>query len=285
MADQAHRAAMFIGGGNMARAILSGVRDRWPGLRVVVVEPDTDRHEGLPEAAETLPEGFARLLELEGEPGTGAIVLAIKPQVFGTVAADLAPVLAREEHGRLVVSIMAGLTSRAIATQLAGVPGTPFGGRVVRTMPNTPAQVGLGMSAVARGHGATADDIGFAARLLGSCGEVIELEEDLIDAFTALAGSGPAYVFYLAEAMARAGARLGLTPGQADAAARQTLLGAATLLARSPDVSASELRARVTSKKGTTQAATDVLDGRDLLAIVEAAMTAARDRGRELAGG
>lgn len=152
-------------------------------------------------------------------------------------------------------------------------------------MPNTPAQVGLGMSAVAPGLGATAQDVAFAARLLGSCGEVIETTEDLIDAFTALAGSGPAYVFYLAEAMANAGVALGLTPEHADTAARQTLLGAATLLSDSPDLSASELRARVTSKKGTTQAATDVLDERGLAEIMRAAMTAARDRGRELAGG
>ncbi|MEO1512658.1 MAG: pyrroline-5-carboxylate reductase dimerization domain-containing protein, partial [Planctomycetota bacterium] len=152
---------------------------------------------------------------------------------------------------------------------------------VVRVMPNTPARVRLGMSCLALGAGAEEADAAFALRLFGAIGEVVRVDESLVDAFTALAGSGPAYAFLLAEAMAGAGRELGLDPGDADRAARQTLLGAATLLSSS-DRSAAELRDAVTSRKGTTAAALDVFEAGGFRELVERAMTAARDRGREL---
>lgn len=271
--------ALVIGGGNMAQAILNGAARQGLPATFIVVEPDAAKHELLPNSCVTLAEGFAKLQALESAPGTGQIMLATKPQIFPAVAAELAPLLQQEvdAHARIVVSILAGLTSAKLRAALGGSP------RIIRTMPNTPAQLGLGMSAVALGAGSQPGDDAFAKALLGACGEIIELPEDLIDAFTAAAGSGPAYVFYLAQAMTQAAESLGLNPTQADAIVRQTLLGSAHLLTESPELTASELRARVTSKKGTTQAATDVFDERDLLGTVQAALTAARDRGQSLA--
>ncbi|MFT5423811.1 MAG: pyrroline-5-carboxylate reductase [Phycisphaerales bacterium] len=284
MDDAQPISALFIGGGNMARAILAGAAASGLDARFIVVEPDEAKHEGLPSPHATLAAGFADLCAQENQsgPGTGQVILAVKPQMLSKVAAQLTPILMSEAQAggptRVVISILAGMTSQKIHEALSGHA------RVVRTMPNTPAQVGMGMSAVAVGEGAKPGDESFARALLGSCGEVIELAEDLLDAFTALAGSGPAYVFYLAESMAKAGESLGFTTAQADRIARQTVLGSAHLLAGSPEISAEELRARVTSKKGTTQAATDMLDGADLNGIFRVALTAARDRGRELAG-
>lgn len=287
MNDSSTTHALFIGGGNMARAILAGATASGLAARFAVVEPDESKHHGLPNPQPTLAAGFADLCAHEAGPGgragSGQVILAVKPQMLGVVAAELGPILLREAQAgtptRVVISILAGMTSANIHEALGGHA------RVVRTMPNTPAQVRVGMSAVAVGAGAAAGDESFATSLLGSCGEVIRLPEDLLDAFTALAGSGPAYIFYLAEAMAKAGQSLGFSPEQADTIARQTVLGSARLLADSPEVSAQELRARVTSKKGTTQAATDVLTDAGLLGIFQRALTAARDRGQELARG
>ena len=149
-------------------------------------------------------------------------------------------------------------------------------------MPNLPAQLGEGATAIALGAGAKPGDEKLAIELFGAVGPVVvEVAEDLIDAFTAVAGSGPAYVFYLAQAMTKAAVELGFTSSQADQIVRQTIIGSAAML-RTRSESPQDLRAAVTSKGGTTAAATAVLDEAQVIDTFVRALTAARDRGREL---
>ena len=178
---------------------------------------------------------------------------------------------------RLLVSILAGTPTMRVAQEL--------GGRVVRLMPNTPAQIGKGITAMCPGPGATGDDLAATRALFESVGRVIDLPEGLLDAFTGVAGSGPAYVFYLAEAMAAGAEAVGFSRGQALELTRATIAGAAGLLEASPETEPAELRAMVTSKGGTTAAATAVLDARAVVDAFREAIVAARDRGRELGGG
>lgn len=265
-----------IGGGTMARAIIegacrAGVLDP---ARVVVAEPDEAKRgvfrRGVPRAGAALD----LLDDEEDMPGAGQVLLAVKPQSLGAVAAEIRPWLMLDQRPRVVMSILAGVTCRRIGESLKPC-------RVVRLMPNTPASVGLGLTALALGEGATHEDAAPARRLFGSIGEVIEAREELMDAFTALAGSGPAYLYALAEAMIAAGVRMGMDDATASRAVRQTLLGGATLLARTserPEV----LRAGVTSKGGTTAAAVRVLESGGFWSLLEDALIAARDRGAEL---
>jgi pyrroline-5-carboxylate reductase len=149
-------------------------------------------------------------------------------------------------------------------------------------MPNTPMLVGEGMTALAPGAHATADDLQKARRIFESAGAVIELAEDLIDAVTALSGSGPAYFFYLAEQMIAAGVAMGLSPEHARTLVTRTALGAAKMLNESPDPP-QELRRKVTSPGGTTQAAITHMESQGLAQIVQDALRAAERRGKELA--
>lgn len=267
----------IIGGGNMASAILTGATEAGviDPARVTVAEPDPVRREPFRNAFADAVSALAAADRLDGAPA--ALLLAVKPQVFPVVARELAPALSGPAP-RLVISILAGTTSRVIAAALGGRC------RVIRVMPNTPAQLRRGMSAIAMGDSATSEDVAVARAIFNAVGRTIEIDEDLIDAFTAVAGSGPAYVFYLAEAMVQAASSLGLSAEHADLAVRQTIAGAAELLAndtRSP----ADLRAAVTSKNGTTFAATTTLDNRGVMLAVQAAITAARDRGREIGAG
>jgi pyrroline-5-carboxylate reductase len=154
--------------------------------------------------------------------------------------------------------------------------------RVVRVMPNTPCQIGAGMSAIALGEGASPGDETLARSLFESLGKVIAVDEHLMDAVTAVSGSGPAYVFLLAEAMEQAAVKIGLTMHDARILVSQTILGSARLLSESGQT-ADELRQAVTSPGGTTAAALEVMFERELPETMSLAITAARDRGRELA--
>ena len=200
------------------------------------------------------------------------VVVAVKPQMFQEALTPLAPLFGPK---KLVLSIVAGLSTANIEKVLA--PGT----RVVRAMPNTPMLVGRGMAAVCGGAKATAADVAKAIRLLGSCAQVIRVTEDQMDAVTAISGSGPAYFFYLTELLAAAGAQLGLSEEDARLLARVTFEGAARLSAESSDEPA-ELRRKVTSPGGTTEAALKKFEELGLAPIVAAAATAARDRSRTL---
>lgn len=198
------------------------------------------------------------------------VVLAVKPADVRTAAASL-PATA------LVVSVAAGITTAAIEASLP--PGTP----VVRVMPNTPAFVGEGMSAISAGTTATEAHLDVVEELLSTVGLVVRVPEAQQDAVTAVSGSGPAYFFAVVEAMAAAGEQLGLPADVAMTLARQTLVGAGKLLGESTS-SAAELREAVTSPGGTTAAAlTALAPALDQLLLT--ALTAARDRSVELASG
>ena len=189
------------------------------------------------------------------------------------VLAELAGNIQAEQ---LVLSIAAGTTIRAIASQLA--PGQA----IIRSMPNTPALVGRGISVLCAGEHCRTHHREQAARVLKAVGTVIWLQdESLMDAVTAISGSGPAYFFFLAEALAEAGARLGLPEDVSRQLAEQTCAGAGAML-NNTDAGAEELRRRVTSPGGTTQAAIDAFQAGKFSELVYAAAAAAERRGREL---
>jgi len=257
----------IIGAGNMGGAIIRGAIQRnviEPGELLVIDLSDDRRRE------------FAELgCAVSDQPRdaltSSRIMLAVKPQAF----AELAESLGELSRDTIVISIMAGTSSTTIRRAL-GAPA-----RVVRVMPNTPCQIGAGMSAIALGDGAGEGDESLARSLLEAIGKVITIDEAHMHAVTAVSGSGPAYLFLLAETMEQGGMQLGLSHGDARTLAVQTVLGAAMLLEQS-DQTADELRHAVTSPGGTTAAALEVMFERELPQIVIEAMTAARDRGREL---
>lgn len=257
---------VILGCGRMGSALLGGwLAGGMDPARVHVVEPapsDWLRGAGvalngpLPAAAEVA-------------------LVAVKPQMM---AAALPGLRALGGGGTLVLSIAAGTTIRALAEALGG--GTP----VVRAMPNTPALVGRGITALVAGPGVSAAQMDRAMALMAAVGAVERLDDEaLMDAVTALSGSGPAYVFHLIEAMAAAGAAQGLPPDMAMRLARATVTGAGELAHRSPD-SAEQLRLNVTSPGGTTAAALAVLTDAQagLPPLMARAIAAAAARGREL---
>lgn len=255
-----------MGGALLRGGVASGVLSP---ERVVVAEPDGSKREALGANARvvgTVAEALAT------GASHGVVLLAVKPQMFAGVAEEIRA--AGGIGGRGVFSIMAGVSMRAIGERL----GTA---RLVRAMPNLPASISRGITAVSHSSGATAADVAFAKMLFGAVGEVVETEEAMIDAFTAVAGSGPAYVFLLAEAMEKAACAVGFDEATAAKIVRQTIAGSAELMARSPQ-SAAALRQAVTSKGGTTEAALAVLGAGGFEDVMSRAIEAARDRGRAL---
>jgi pyrroline-5-carboxylate reductase len=202
------------------------------------------------------------------------LLLSVKPQQMAAVLGGLSPDLS---SGTLVISIAAGISSAFIAQHL----GSRAAWRVIRTMPNTPMLVGKGMVAIARGTNATDQDVAEARQIFESAAEVLEIPEKLMDAVTAVSGSGPAYVFYLVEKMIQAGVDLWLSPEDARKLAVQTVIGAAAMLASSTD-SPAELRRKVTSPGGTTEAAITHLDEYGVGDWIRQAVIAAAKRSREL---
>jgi pyrroline-5-carboxylate reductase len=260
----------FIGGGNMARALIGGLCQR-------DVSPETIRVSE-PQAAlrEALTRDFGVIASADNAEATahaGVVVLAVKPQLMRPVLAELAPQL---DSDPLLLSIAAGITTSQLDAWSGG------GRRVVRSMPNTPALIGQGACGLHANPACTAEDRRVAASLLGAVGVCAWIEEEsLMDAVTALSGSGPAYLFLLAEAMQAAGEREGLPTATARLLARQTLIGAAGMLAADASAAA-ELRHRVTSPGGTTQAAIESLQDGAFESLVARAIQAARRRGAEL---
>jgi pyrroline-5-carboxylate reductase len=262
---------IVIGFGSMASAIVEGA------LRAGLLSPAqvaaANPGEGGRARAERLGcRAFSRSAEaLRAFPGA-RVLLGVKPQKLGE-AASAAEGLAAD---RCVVSVLAGATSASISAAFGS-------SRVVRVMPNTPAKVGRGITAIANDTSATEDDAAFAHELFSSVGEVVAMPESMLDAFTGVCGSGPAYVFYLAEAMIRGAREVGFNESDADRLVRATIIGAAALLDEDRAHDPGELRARVTSKNGTTAAATETLNDAGVMEAVARAVVAARDRGRELA--
>lgn len=254
----------MIGGGNMGAALLGGMlgSGRFEPEDLAVVELDDARRDHL---VELFP---GVRVAAETPPCRGA-VLAVKPDGVPTAAA--AAVAAGAER---ILSIAAGVTLATL--QAAAGPGVAM----VRAMPNTPALVGLATSAIAAGDAASDDDLVWAESILSAVGIVERLPEPLLDAFTGVAGSGPAYVFLIAEALADAAVAEGFERDTAERVVAQLLLGASTLLARQGDPAT--LRANVTSPGGTTAAGLAELDRLDVRGAFVAAVAAATSRSREL---
>lgn len=242
-----------------------------------------------PDAADLLAALNPRAADEPSDSGLaahgGQILLAIKPQSLPEAAAALRPAIderSRDFGPPVVMSILAGTPTSTLRAALAAPDTDPAGLPVVRIMPNTPARLRKSMTAISAAEGVTASHAQFAFDLFSSLGEVVKIREELMDAFTALAGSGPAYVFYLAEAMMRAAGEVGFDRITADRVVRQTIAGAAALLTESSEPPEA-LRQAVTSKGGTTEAACAALDARGVMDAISAAIQAGRDRGRELA--
>ncbi|WP_420394558.1 pyrroline-5-carboxylate reductase [Acuticoccus sp.] len=260
------RPLVLVGAGKMGGALLEGwLAAGFDPRALVVVEPSPD-----PEQAALTAPGLTVVAEPPRRPAH-TLVLAVKPQVMDEALSALGQ--AADER-TLVVSIAAGITIARL--------GEFASGPIVRAIPNTPAAIGEGMTA-AVAAGASEADVAFADRLLGAVGRVAWVEDEaLIDVATAVCGSGPAYVFHLAEALASAGAAEGLPPDVAAMLARQTVVGAGALLGRSA-LDPATLRRNVTSPGGTTAAALCVLaDTGALTELMTRAVHAATVRSREL---
>jgi pyrroline-5-carboxylate reductase len=261
----------FIGGGNMATALVSGlVNPPRAHLGIRVCDPNEEARSHL-ERTFAVPT-FTNAAE--AIDGADVIVLAVKPQTMPLVLNELGGKVASTQ---LVLSIAAGITIESISETL-GVNQA-----VIRSMPNTPALVGHGITGIVAGKHCTPVHHLQAEEILSAAGEVVWLDdESLMDAVTAISGTGPAYFFLLAEALAAAARELGLPAETSDRLASITCFGAGAMLASSPG-EAEELRLRVTSPGGTTQAAMVVMENGEFRDLVFRAAEAARNRSRELA--
>ena len=264
----------FIGGGNMARSLIGGlVAAGTDPARLRVADPNAAARDALAEdfGVQTFAEAG------EAVAGADTWVFAVKPQVMRAICNDLAS--AAQRMRPLAVSIAAGITSAQLDGWLGG------GLAVVRTMPNTPALLGAGVTGLFANAAVDADGRARATALLSAAGKTVWIDDEaLMDAVTAVSGSGPAYVFLLAEAMEAAAAAQGLPADAARILVVQTLLGAARMLTETGEPPA-ELRRRVTSPGGTTQAAIETFEDGGLRTLVDAAIANATRRGRELSAG
>jgi pyrroline-5-carboxylate reductase len=263
----------FIGGGNMATALGAGLIGKRCGAHDVHVIDVND----------SAREAWARLGTSVAAAPDDALtrrrvwIFAVKPQYLKAVVESCRPFL---QEDTLVISIAAGIPSSAVARWL-GTADRPWT-RLIRCMPNTPALIGSGASALMAMDGATQDDKTVGQQLLRAVGEVVWVENDHeIDIVTSLSGSGPAYVFLFIEALIQGAVTQGLSAEQARALALATVTGATQLAALSPE-SLTVLRERVTSKGGTTAAALAVFQDQEFSSIVQMAMKAAADRAAEL---
>lgn len=259
---------VFLGGGNMASALVGGMLERgFAAAQIVVVELARERRDWL---VQTFGVGVAA--DVGVVPGADALVLAVKPQQMREALAPLAGRLG----GALAISVAAGLRVADLARWLGGHE------RVVRAMPNTPALIGAGVTGMYAPPAVDAAGRGLAERILSAVGSVVWVEDEArMDAVTAVSGSGPAYVFHFIEALEAAAVARGFDAHTARRLALDTVLGAAKLAASSED-SPGVLREKVTSKGGTTAAALAVFGEGDLLGLVGRAVAAAEARGREL---
>jgi pyrroline-5-carboxylate reductase len=263
-------ALVLVGAGKMGGAMLDGwLARKLPPKKVIVLEPQPSN------AIKALRKRGVRL-NPQGDVGrVGALVIAVKPQ---TAPEALPPLAALLDEQTVVVSIMAGRTIGFLDRHLPNAA-------IVRAMPNTPAAIGRGITVAVGNRRVTAKARKLAHGLLAATGSVEWVgDEALMDAVTAVSGSGPAYVFLLAEAMAQAGTAAGLPAALAEKLARETVAGSGELMHRSAKPAAT-LRQNVTSPGGTTAAALDVLMGPDGVApLMTKAVAAATKRGRDLAG-
>lgn len=259
----------FVGAGAMGEAILAGLVRA--GRRVdslLVVEKRPER------AAELVDAHGVRVVDqLSAVSGAETVVLAVKPQDVPAVLADMAASL---RPGQLVVSIAAGVTVAQLTSYV------PDGVAVARVMPNTPALVGAGVSAVTPGAMCTLEQVAQVEELMASCGEVVSVGEAQMDAVTGLSGSGPAYVFLVVDALVEAGVHQGLSREVSRQLAVQTVLGSAELL-KETGLHPAVAREQVTSPGGATAAALRELDERGVRAALVAAVAASAGRSAQMA--
>ncbi|MEE4184629.1 MAG: pyrroline-5-carboxylate reductase [Gammaproteobacteria bacterium] len=263
----------FIGGGNMAQAIVRGLlKAGHPASRIMIADPAARQRELLGALHPDL-----RVSADNATPAASAdlLVLAVKPQQLQSAIQALVVAVDRPA-GQVVMSIAAGITLRALNEWFGGAA------TVIRVMPNTPALVGAGMAGLYAADGVPGSARDLAAYAMGATGRTLWLDnEGELDLVTAVSGSGPAYFFLVMEALQEIGTELGLSPAAARLLATQTALGAGLLAAESDDPPAT-LRARVTSPGGTTAAAIAALEAGGIRDIFRTALIAARDRSREL---
>lgn len=265
------RKIAFIGGGNMAEAIIRGLLREDVGVGICVAEISPKRRDQL--------EAQFPHVRVVGDAAEAAewgevVILAIKPQQ-AEGALDLIERAVTPD--KLVISIMAGIPSSKIEANL--VPGC----RVVRAMPNTPGLIGAGATAVCSGRKASSDDLDLARQIFALIGVAVSVDEKLMDAVTGLSGSGPAYVFTFIEALADAGVKNGLPRDVAAQLASQTVLGAARMVVETGEHT-TLLKEKVTSPGGTTIAALHALENGGFRGVVMNAVDAASNRSKELAG-
>jgi pyrroline-5-carboxylate reductase len=270
----------IVGVGAMGEAVLaallSGNANRAEGTRGEIGPDEVVVADARPARAEEIAQryGVRVLPTADVAAGADTVLLVVKP---ADVVATLAEMSGSLEPTALVVSLAAGVSTDTIAAALG------HANPVVRVMPNTPALLGEGMAAVAAGASASPEHVARACDVLAPTGKVLEVSEHALDAVTAVSGSGPAYVFYLAEAMVEAGVELGLPRQVATDLVVQTILGSARMLAET-GASPTALREQVTSPAGTTAAALAQLDGQGVKSAISRAIAAAHARSRELGG-
>lgn len=262
----------FIGGGNMAQSLIGGlIHNGYDSQHIIVSDPDSTR-------LQQLAELYSVRTSVDNLPAVEAadvLLLAVKPQILAQVCQQLQPSVQQKQP--LIISIAAGIRSTDIERWLGG--NLP----VVRTMPNTPSLIQAGATGLYANASTSTEQKAIAEQILQAAGLTLWVEKEaLLDAVTALSGSGPAYYFLIMQAMQRAGEQLGLDAHSADLLARQTALGAARMATEGEDDPAT-LRAKVTSKGGTTAAAIASFEASQLDQIILRALTAARDRATELA--
>jgi pyrroline-5-carboxylate reductase len=260
---------VFVGGGNMAAALIGGLIARGtPPAALAAIDPSDTQRASLAERFGIAVTAGPTASALDAD----VVVLAVKPQQMRDAVAAIAPSIGTQ----LVLSVAAGVRAVDLSRWLGGYP------RVVRAMPNTPALVGLGAAGLAALPGGPVADRALAESILNAVGESVWVaDEAMLDAVTALSGSGPAYVFRFIESMIEGGIALGLDPAQARALTLQTFVGATQLALRASEPP-SVLRERVTSKGGTTAAALAVLDERGAPRAIVDAMAAAHRRSEEM---
>lgn len=254
----------IIGGGNMGSAIIAGIHK---DHRVGVCEADEKRQRFLKRKFNIHVQSLKDLLDQ-----STFIILAVKPQDFDVLLENIKP-HARRDH--VFVSIAAGITTKYIEKRL--IPE----GKVIRTMPNLPAQIQQGLTALSPGSKASKRDLASVQKLFNAIGITIILEERYLDAVTAVSGSGPAYVFLFIECMINAAKSLGLDGQLSQKMVLQTIKGSLNLLERQKE-DASILRKKVTSKGGTTQAALEVFENKKIDLIFKQALKSAQSRAKEL---
>lgn len=270
-----NKVVCFIGGGNMSTAILKGlIAHNYSPENLIVIDHNQSKCDVLAQSLSI--QTFTSISALKAQndifKGVDIFILAVKPQVFSKMLQELKGI----EHQPLLISVAAGITIEMIAQ------GFVENTAIVRAMPNTPAAIGLGATGLFANKHCSSTHKQWAQQLFEACGLCLWIEtENLISAVVAVSGSGPAYFFYMLEAMEKAGIKLGLDPENARTLALQTCLGAATL-AQNSQLSPQELRAQVTSPNGTTEQAIKSFQDNDFEEIVFKAMQACFNKDQNL---